>query len=178
MKKTIVLLGLLLFGLGTFAQEAEKDHFTIFQDFVDESVAFYASDEYISMNECYDTFYDMINLTVTKPPLGGGEQMDLGDWLTENLGVTKFSSAEEGVMMLYRCEQQSDAVSRKMDELYEKREAIMAKLNEEEMDEIFIAILSRYIVNEAYNKSKERKQFSESIISNSDTTAQIKHSNP
>ncbi|MDN3709427.1 hypothetical protein QW060_20675 [Myroides ceti] len=41
MKKTIVLLGLLLFGLGTFAQEAEKDNVAIFQDFVDESVAFF-----------------------------------------------------------------------------------------------------------------------------------------
>ncbi|MDN3707112.1 hypothetical protein QW060_08185 [Myroides ceti] len=168
----------MLFGLGTFAQEAEKDNVAIFQDFVDESVAFFASDEFISMNECYDTFYDMINLTVTKPPLGGGEQMDLGDWLTENLGVTKFSSAEEGVMMLYRCGQQADAVSYKMRILFSKLDSIVSDLSKEEMYEVFFPVLSRYIVNEAYNKSQERKEFSESIIRNSDTTAQIKHSNP
>jgi len=178
MKKTIVLLGLLLFGLETEAQEVEKDNVAIFQEFVEEFVDFYASDEYRSKEECYDTFYDMINLTVTKPPLGGGEQMDLGDWLTENLALTKFSSVEEGVMMLYRCGLQADAVYQKMDELDNKREAILAQLNDEEREEIFINILYRYIVNEAYNKSKERKQFSESIIRNSDTTAQIKHSNP
>ncbi len=104
--------------------------------------------------------------------------MDLGDWLTENLGLTKFSSAEEGVMMLYHCGQQTDAVSYKMRKLFSKLDSIVAELSKEELYEVFFPILSRYIVNEAYNKSQERKEFSASIIRNSDTTAQIKHSNP
>ncbi|WP_448607226.1 hypothetical protein [Paenimyroides ceti] len=45
-KKTVVLLGLLLFDLGTKAQEQATDRVQQFRDLMEESVNYYTSDEY------------------------------------------------------------------------------------------------------------------------------------
>ena len=92
MKKTVVLLGLLLFGLGTKAQEQASDRVQQFRDLIEESVNYYTSDEYRASIKIYEEFSDKVNSYETKPPLQGGEQMDFTDWLTENLSLTKFKT--------------------------------------------------------------------------------------
>ncbi len=71
--------------------------------------------------------------------------MDFTDWLTENLLLTKFKTVEEGVQLLYKCEDTSMAVVIKEEELYQKKEKLLAQLSREEIAELFDEITSIYI---------------------------------
>ncbi len=171
MKKTVVLLGLLLFGLGVFAQKVEKDNLQAMRDLLDESIAYYASDEYRSLSTCYDEFFDKV--VVPDPPIGGGEIIDFGDWLNENLALTKFSSAEEGVMLLYKCGLNSEQISQKADEFEGKRNAILKHLTIEEIIELFDEVSVNYIHYEA----KQTRQYND-FLKLSAVTANIKPNKP
>ncbi|WP_448607228.1 hypothetical protein [Paenimyroides ceti] len=178
MKKTVVLLGLLLFGLGIKAQEQKYDSVEKFYNLIDESVNYYASDENISRAKVEDEFFDKLNLYELNPPVGSNQNIDFTDWLTDNLSKTKFRSVEEGVQLLYIFQDNIAQFSKKQDELLDKLEVLVENLNKEQITELFNFLISRYAYIEGQNKIKVKNELSESIIRNSDTTAQIKHSNP
>ncbi len=173
MKKTVVLLGLLLFGLSTKAQEQASDRVQQFRDLIEESVNYYTSDEYRASIKIYEEFSDKVHSYETKPPLQGGEQMDFMDWLTENLSLTKFKTVEEGVQLLYKWEDTSMAVVIKKEELYQKKEKLLAQLSREEIAELFDEITSIYIQYEAIGINRFNDMVKE-VNSISDVTVQVK----
>ena len=177
MKKTVVLLGLLLFGLVTKAQEQERDRSQAVRDLLEESVSYYASDEYKSSMEVSSTFFDKINIYESNPPIGSNQNIDFTDWLTDNLTFTKFKTVEEGVQLFYQYEVTLAMLTEKHRILSERMNLLLQQLTKNEIIELYDDMFSDYIYLEA-KESRKRDEMYNKYLLLSDTTAQIKHSNP
>lgn len=133
MKKLIILLSFFLIGINGFAQQTAQqvDLDSAYHEFVQESIAFYGSDEYATSQLVYEEYFDKIYLPSQEFIC---DTDDFEVWINENLSKTKCNSIKEAVQLFSQNKILSEKVKVKKEKLLAQEATFVQKYGESFME--------------------------------------------